>query len=399
MFNYIFKNCNGTIETIPNGGTAPYTYDWTNINQSTSVALGLCANNYEIRISDAHGCILTDKVELKNPEPLTISAVVTKPICLGRCDGSISLTGNGGTSNYSFEWERGAANSSLSDLCPGDYKIQMKDSHDCKVNDQFTVLPGSPLPLDLGTKATLCVGQVKALDPGTQWVTSTWSSNNSFSSGTSKISIKDPGLYYFKGINAVGCIAMDTFKLETSLDLLKAEFLMPAEAAVGDTIVAIDISWPLPEKIEWNYPAAFKIIESPQPEISFAQPREPGVFSISMKSFLAECRDYREKTLTVLAKEKSKPGGRLGYEELIKEFTLSPNPNNGVFKVKVNLSEETEIMLRVIQFPLGTVKLEYSAHDFTDYAIDFNLPDLPQGMYVIWLKARNENQLIRFIKN
>jgi hypothetical protein len=89
----------------------------------------------------------------------------------------------------------------------------------------------------------------------------------------------------------------------------------------------------------------------------------------------------------------------LGYEPLIKEFTLSPNPNSGKFRVIVNLSEATEIKLSVVQFPLGIIKIEYASHEASNHLVDFDLPDLPQGMYVLMLRVKNQDHQIRFIKN
>ncbi len=392
-------DCNGTIRATATGGTEPYQYEWPTKGLTSSLITNLCADSYDITITDLHGCKLSEKVTLLGPKALGLASVISPPTCLGRCDGGIDLTVSGGSAPYSFDWDNNSTLSSLSNLCPGDYRVSVVDAHQCKIVGQFTIAQADPLPIDLGSKATLCVGQTKILDAGDQWVKSRWTSNNGFTSNTRKISIKDPGFYYFSGADAQGCIAMDTFKLETSFDLLKAEFLMPAEAIVGDTIVAIDISWPLPERVEWNYPVSFQTLVSSAPEILFAKPTEPGVFYLGMKSFLAECRDYREKSIMISEKDKSNNGGRLGYEELIENFVLSPNPNNGRFQVQIQLARPADVLLRVVQFPLGVVKVEYSAQQLDRYLIDFNLKDLTQGMYVLLLRVENQDRLIRFVKN
>jgi hypothetical protein len=276
----------------------------------------------------------------------------------------------------------------------------MKDAYDCPVNDRINLPPGDPLPLDLGSKATLCVGQSKVLDAGSNWVQSIWTSTIGFSETTPIVTIKDPGIYYFKGINSIGCIGLDTFKLETSLDLLKAEFLMPSEAVVGDTLVAIDISWPLPERVEWNYPASWRSLTTSTPDILIAQLPVAGTFTLGMRSFLAECRALREKTIIVLEKSQGSEAGRLGYVEtaLIREFSLFPNPNEGRFEVNVALSEERDIQLRIIQFPTGIIKSEFRGQSSNSYRIGFDLPDLAQGLYIALLKVDGEEKFLRFFK-
>lgn len=393
-------DCNGEIISIPAGGTSPYSYNWTTLGKTTDRVNAICAGTYDLLITDANSCLLTEKVELKNPDDLKIVPQITKPICLGRCDGSIAVTGVGGSGPYSFEWESGPSLSVISTICPGDYKVTMKDANDCLATDQFTLPNGDPLPLDLGTKATLCVGQSKVVDAGIIWVQSAWTSDIGFTSTASSVTIREPGTYFFKGVNAIGCVGLDTFRLETSRDLLKAEFLVPAEAFVGDTLVAIDISWPLPERVEWNYPTSFKQLAATSPDILNVQPAEAGTFSVSMRSFLAECRDLREKTILVSAKDNTNTGGRLGYSDsdLIKEFALYPNPNEGRFQVRVALSEEKEIQLKVVQFPIGIMKSEFRSNTAKNFNVNFDLPDLSQGLYIVLLRVGKEERFLRFFK-
>jgi len=155
---------------------------------------------------------------------------------------------------------------------------------------------------------------------------------------------------------------------------------------------------PLPEGVEWNFPASFQRFPSSVPEIFMAQPLEPGTFSMSMRSFLAECHDVREKTITVLSEGKSSTGGRLGYEELIREFSVYPNPNNGNFSVLISLSEEKTIRLKLIQFPTGIVVADYSSGSSFEHEADFELPQIPAGMYVVLLEVDSQQRFIRFMK-
>ena len=46
----------GTATVIATGGTAPYSYLWSN-GQNTQTATGLTATNYTVTVTDAHGCV------------------------------------------------------------------------------------------------------------------------------------------------------------------------------------------------------------------------------------------------------------------------------------------------------------------------------------------------------
>lgn len=392
-------DCDGAITATAIGGTMPYQYEWTSLSQTSATVVGLCKGDYGIRITDAKNCLLEEMVNLPDPETLQILTDITRPICLGRCDGSIEVSGLGGTGPYQFQWQDGPSGSSYSTICPGDYNVTMTDANGCTTVETKTLLPGDPLPIDLGGEATLCVGQSQTLNAGNNWATVSWTSSSGFTSSSSIITITDPGSYFIEAMDAIGCIGLDTFKLDTSLDLLQAEFIMPSEVTVGDTLVAIDISWPLPDKVEWLHPASFSILPSNNPEFLFAIVPEPGTFNVGMQSFLAECRDFREKELIVLADKKENSNGRLGYEDaLVQQFSIYPNPNDGRFDVNVLLSEKKEIQLRVIHFPTGSVEARYDGGKMDLHQVPFDLRNLSQGLYFILLRVGEEQQSIRFVK-
>jgi len=50
----IYMN-NGSLYAMAGGGTAPYTYDWSN-GQTGNMATGLLTGNYSVTVQDAHGC-------------------------------------------------------------------------------------------------------------------------------------------------------------------------------------------------------------------------------------------------------------------------------------------------------------------------------------------------------
>ncbi|MEP7317360.1 MAG: SdrD B-like domain-containing protein [Panacibacter sp.] len=55
--------CNGKITLSATGGTAPYTFTWSD-NYVGAVRTALCMGNYSITVSDAHGCSANCKVKI-----------------------------------------------------------------------------------------------------------------------------------------------------------------------------------------------------------------------------------------------------------------------------------------------------------------------------------------------
>ena len=72
-------NCNGdnngAVYTTTSGGTAPYTYSWTNTSQTTEDITNLTANTYAVTVTDAHGCTATNNTTITEP-PLALTIAI-----------------------------------------------------------------------------------------------------------------------------------------------------------------------------------------------------------------------------------------------------------------------------------------------------------------------------------
>lgn len=55
VINANCPNCNGSATAIVSGGSAPYTYMWSNA-QTSGIATGLCQGTYTVLVTDAQGC-------------------------------------------------------------------------------------------------------------------------------------------------------------------------------------------------------------------------------------------------------------------------------------------------------------------------------------------------------
>jgi hypothetical protein len=57
----------GAIYTTVTGGTAPYTYAWTNTVQTTDDIINLVANTYNLTVTDSSGCTATTDTTISQP--------------------------------------------------------------------------------------------------------------------------------------------------------------------------------------------------------------------------------------------------------------------------------------------------------------------------------------------
>ncbi|HEY8934208.1 MAG TPA: hypothetical protein VIM65_03275 [Cyclobacteriaceae bacterium] len=112
------------------------------------------------------------------------------------------------------------------------------------------------------------------------------------------------------------------------------------------------IPWPLPEKVEWNYPTEMTLLQD-QGDLFYGQFKDAGIYEMSLAAHLGECFDQMTKSILVPDEGSSSECGRLGYEEYVKQFRLYPNPNNGAFHVGIELTEEMPITVSIWHAPSG----------------------------------------------
>ena len=388
-------DCNGKLKVMAKGGTENYSYQWTNFIGSE--LSNLCAGNYEVKVADENGCISEKSFSLSQPKPIDVRLLLAQsPTCHDGCDGRLEVEASGGTGELQYEWSTGANDSDINELCAGSYSTMVTDINNCTITETYILENPAGNSLDLGGSITLCTGQTHMLDPGSYWESYSWASNTGFTNSSQRVTIKDAGMYWLEAVNNKGCMVQDTFLLETALDLLKANFLLTTEAMTGDTVVMIDISWPLPEHAIWNFPVEMKRLED-FGDIVYGQFENTGKYEVSLTATLGECRDQITKSITILDGEEDIEEGRLGHESFVKEFNLYPVPNDGMFDVAIELLEESPIMLTV--WNTLTAKKIGTVQDTgrKSYLKHIDLKPLSAGPYTLRLDYVKGTKYIRFI--
>lgn len=155
-------NANGSITTIPSGGTLPYTYVWSPApaaGQTTETATGLDANTYTVIVTDANGCTAQQVVTLINPVSLGISNVATNPSCTNTFDGTIDVTVTGGTLPYIYTWS-GCSTATTEDLSGliecSSYIITVRDSNLCTIADTIDLIANVNINANAGNDTSFC---------------------------------------------------------------------------------------------------------------------------------------------------------------------------------------------------------------------------------------------------
>ena len=143
-----YQEDDGVINISVEGGTAPYTYNWTrngtvfsNNEDLTNLAPGL----YEVTVTDANNCtpIIQSFDIIEPPELMASLASQVDVICFGEATGEINVNITGGRPfeitpgvfNYTYSWTGPngfvSTNQNLTGLIAGTYNLTVTDRSNC----------------------------------------------------------------------------------------------------------------------------------------------------------------------------------------------------------------------------------------------------------------------------
>ncbi|MFN0176631.1 MAG: T9SS type A sorting domain-containing protein [Saprospiraceae bacterium] len=142
----IQPNChnanNGSLAAMVTGGTAPYTFLWSN-GATTAEISSLAEGAYTSTITDALGCDLSLTDTILNPSAITAVPTSIEQPHQGQSDGAVFLDVAGGNGLYNYVWLlNGTPFVNAEDLTnapAGDYTLVITDGNGCTASFDFTL--------------------------------------------------------------------------------------------------------------------------------------------------------------------------------------------------------------------------------------------------------------------
>ncbi|MGD9494425.1 MAG: gliding motility-associated C-terminal domain-containing protein [Bacteroidales bacterium] len=119
----------GTATVVAAGGLAPYSYAWnTSPAQTSDVATGLAAGQYEVTVSDANGCQKSGIVTVFALAGFTLNSDSEVEHCM-HGDGSATITALNAVNPLTYSWSHNASlnSATANNLAAGTYSVTASD--------------------------------------------------------------------------------------------------------------------------------------------------------------------------------------------------------------------------------------------------------------------------------
>jgi hypothetical protein len=215
----IYGGNDGFIYITTNGGSSQFNINWTSadgFSAATEDIISLYASSYFLEITDSNLCSYLDTFEVTQPTSLWLYIDSTNNTsCYDSCNGTISITANGGDSTYSYSWigPNGftSNNNSIYSLCYGEYIITIDDGISSLI-DTINIYQPQPITTILSVDSIICHNNTAQAEinvwGGTQSFTYQWSNGD-----TSYLTTVYSGNHSINITDQNGCSLIQTFSL------------------------------------------------------------------------------------------------------------------------------------------------------------------------------------------
>ena len=215
-------------------GNLPYKYEWyrydsptnpVDLQQSDSIARGLPAGTYRVKVSDKYGTLVwSEDFVLVQPDLFTAAVEVLQGIkCDGETTGSLKVSATGGTPPYTFIWDTDETTDVISNLSKGNYVVTVRDArydeniegHYCLAKIVGTISSPNPIELNAQVRELLCHDATDTeiilnVTGGVPPYSYLWNDGNTANSRTNLTS----GTYSVTVTDAEGCFDIEEFVFE-----------------------------------------------------------------------------------------------------------------------------------------------------------------------------------------
>lgn len=287
--NTISSNCgqnNGKAVAIVDGGKAPFTYQWSN-GDNSFIADSIPAGIYVITIVDKNGCenyAIATVSDMEAPSILTNAVLDVN--CYGQNNGAIDVSVIGSSSPYTYLWSNGRTTEDVNNLEAGPHEITVTDANGCVATKSIWVNQPDQVYLSMFSQNTsTCGGQNGQASVSVAGTTGPYNYVWSNGMSTNSITGLTSGIYSVVVVDDNGCLYEDAVSVsEGNLNIVTDS--ITGTGCTGDLAnIYINV---LP--VNGNYAYTWSNGPSTQDNMNLAT----GTYSVIVTDQTSGCRGYHE---------------------------------------------------------------------------------------------------------
>jgi gliding motility-associated-like protein len=213
----------GRIGNNTNGGTQPYTYQWSSGDSTREITTNLEYGTYTLTATDANGCADTVDITLVARNVLQVQLLTDSSGCFGDNTGTAEVIITGGRRPYFVEWPGlDSTNTTfVNRIAPGNYDVTVTDSKGCDTSFNFTITEQPEMSVVVPDTLNVTFGldtsfniEINGLRPGDEssfyWNPTEWLSCNTC---TQPRITAIRNREYIIELDVNGCLYYDTLQL------------------------------------------------------------------------------------------------------------------------------------------------------------------------------------------
>jgi subtilisin-like proprotein convertase family protein len=243
----ICGNEEGSVNISVSGGSAPYSFLWSNGAVTEDIS-GLAAGNYSCMITDNAGCIINTGIitviNFAGGLGISLNSLVHE-ICSEE-NGEIQIAVSGGTLPYNILWNTGDTGLTLEKLSAGTYSVTVTDQNGCSLKENFAVnnSSGSLMISGFTLSNEVCgngQGAINlSLSGGSAPYSFSWNNGSSFEN----LSSISAGTYSCTITDNAGCtLNTENFIIQNSSGTLSASaFVINEECSDGNGEIFLSVT-------------------------------------------------------------------------------------------------------------------------------------------------------------
>lgn len=213
----------GRIGNNTNGGTQPYTYQWSSGDSTREITNNLEYGTYTLTATDANGCADTVDITLVARNLLQVQLLTDSSGCFGENTGTAEVIITGGRKPYFVAWPGlDSTNTTfVNRIAPGNYDVTVTDSKGCDTTFNFTITEQPEMSVVVPDTLNVTFGldtsfniEINGLRPGDEssfyWNPTEWLSCNTC---TQPRITAIRNRQYIIELDVNGCLYYDTLQL------------------------------------------------------------------------------------------------------------------------------------------------------------------------------------------